>query len=1052
MKSVLNFFISTRLTFILLLIFALSMGVATFIEEKLDTITAQLLVYQAKWFEVLLVLMAINFIGNISRFRMFSFKKISGLTFHLAFVLMIIGAGLTRYIGFEGNLHIREGQSNNVLFSSVPYLQMVASNGTDSLRYERKLVLSEALGNGFNIKQELPGLGDLEVNYKKYFKNATESIVENTSGGKDLLEVLYAVNNDQHTEYLPFNEVTRIGMVKLALNTDADSSAIRVDFQNNKASLIAPFEMYRMQMSGVPADTIPAGTLVESDPNSYFTAQGVSFMFKRFYRQAARQIVPGSPDQPSAAALFLDVTYKGKTEEMIVFGGSGYLPKFSSVIIEGIKVDISYGDKEIKLPFSLYLNDFILDRYAGSMSPSSYASEVTLLDPRKNLEERHRIYMNNVLDYGGYRFFQSSYDTDEKGTILSVNHDFWGTWVSYLGYFLLGVGFVLNLISKNSRFRIVSGYIRDLRLKRKALAGIVLFFALLSPAILRAQNSTQKPIDKEHAERFGKVMVQTFDGRFEPIHTLAIDVLHKISRKDHFEAPGKGDLTPLQVFVDMIVDGNYWQNQKMIYIREKSVRDVLGIQGKHASIMDFYDQNSKYKLAQYTETSFRKKQAEQNSFDREIIRLDERVNVYFQTINGSMLRIFPVKGSPTHKWISPFDTVAFMPLTGEITAFSADLGLPQMSYNSLFRLYMTRCIEATQSGDYTIPNKILGIIEASQRQYTPEHILPTENHIKLEIFYNNANIFILLRNVFGLLSVILLGLAFLDVLRSKRSKTLDLLMNIFIGMLAMGFLYHTFGMGLRWYLSGHAPWSNGYEALLLMSWGSLLAGFLFMRYSKITLAATVLLAASMLMTASHSSYDPQLTNLQPVLKSYWLIIHVAAITISYGFLALGFALGMINLFIMLFKNQRNKEKLSLLVQELTYINEMNLTIGLFLATLGTFLGGVWANESWGRYWGWDAKETWALVIVIAYTIVLHFRMIPKMKSVFTFNVGSVIAFASVLMTFIGVNYYLSKGLHSYAADDTPVFPIWAWIMIFSVILLMVLAGLKENRNNKENKG
>jgi cytochrome c-type biogenesis protein CcsB len=255
-------------------------------------------------------------------------------------------------------------------------------------------------------------------------------------------------------------------------------------------------------------------------------------------------------------------------------------------------------------------------------------------------------------------------------------------------------------------------------------------------------------------------------------------------------------------------------------------------------------------------------------------------------------------------------------------------------------------------------------------------------------------------------------------------------------------------MILRWYLTGHAPWSNGYESLILVAWGGLLAGFSFVRYSKITLAATALLAFFTLMTASHSSYDPQLTNLQPVLKSYWLIIHVATLTISYGFLGLGFILGMMNVFLTLFKTVKNRLQLDLLISELTSINEMNLIIGLVLATVGTFLGGVWANESWGRYWGWDAKETWALIIVIAYTLVLHLRFIPRLKSAFVFNVASVIAFGSVIMTFIGVNYYLSKGMHSYAAGDTPAFPLWGWITILSVIALMIFAGLRQRFINK----
>jgi cytochrome c-type biogenesis protein CcsB len=288
----------------------------------------------------------------------------------------------------------------------------------------------------------------------------------------------------------------------------------------------------------------------------------------------------------------------------------------------------------------------------------------------------------------------------------------------------------------------------------------------------------------------------------------------------------------------------------------------------------------------------------------------------------------------------------------------------------------------------------------------------------------------------------------MDNLRAKKNRILSLVLNVAIAFLAVAFLYHTYGMIMRWYLSGHAPWSNGYEALVLVSWSSLLAGFSFMRYSKITLAATALLAFFTLMTAGHSSYDPQLTNLQPVLKSYWLIIHVATLTISYGFLGLGFVLGLFNMGIYLVKNPKNATRLSLISKELTHINEMNLTIGLLLATVGTFLGGVWANESWGRYWGWDAKETWALIITIVYTIILHLRLAPKMKGEYVFNLASIFGFGSVLMTFIGVNYYFTKGMHSYASGETPVFPMWAWITILGLVTFIVAAGIRQRKNKK----
>jgi cytochrome c-type biogenesis protein CcsB len=418
------------------------------------------------------------------------------------------------------------------------------------------------------------------------------------------------------------------------------------------------------------------------------------------------------------------------------------------------------------------------------------------------------------------------------------------------------------------------------------------------------------------------------------------------------------------------------------------------------------------------------------------------VNILISVLNGSMLKIFPLQGSDNNKWISLADTMAYAPLTGQFSEMIYDLHLSKPTYSNLLRYYLESEFDAIHSGDYTMCNKLIGIIERMQRQGVSEQVLPSSSMINLEIKYNKLQIFVLLRNCYGLLSIALLLLAFVDSLRVKRSRLIRYALSFFIALLGIAFLCHTIGMAMRWYLSGHAPWSNGYEALLLIAWASLLAGFTFIRYSKITIAATALLAFSILMTASHSSYDPQLTNLQPVLKSYWLVIHVAVITISYGFLALGFILGLINIFLLLFKSKTNAQRSDLLIEELTNTNEISLTVGLFLATLGTFLGGVWANESWGRYWGWDAKETWALVIIITYAIILHLRLVPKLQSIILFNAASIIGFGSVVMTFVGVNYYLSKGMHSYAADDKTVFPLWGWLVIFTLIMLILLAGLK----------
>lgn len=269
--------------------------------------------------------------------------------------------------------------------------------------------------------------------------------------------------------------------------------------------------------------------------------------------------------------------------------------------------------------------------------------------------------------------------------------------------------------------------------------------------------------------------------------------------------------------------------------------------------------------------------------------------------------------------------------------------------------------------------------------------------------------------------------------------------NILAGILFLAFIAHTGGLGLRWYIAGHAPWSNGYESMIFIGWASMLAGFSFYKRAPIALGATAILTFLILYVAHLSWMNPEITNLVPVLKSYWLTIHVAVITASYGFLALGGFLGILNLIFMLLQTNKNKDRIQLKIKELSRINEATLIAGLYLLTIGTFLGGIWANESWGRYWGWDPKETWAFVTILLYAFVVHMRMIPGLKSLYAFNVGSIFAYFSVLMTYFGVNYYLS-GLHSYAQGDTVPIPNFVYYSVAGLLALAISAYFAERKH------
>jgi cytochrome c-type biogenesis protein CcsB len=1048
MKKILNILFSSKTMVLLVVASAVAMGAGTFIEDKYDTLTARTLIYDSRWFEALFILMAINFIGHIQSYQMLRKDKIGGLVFHLAFVIMILGAGITRYFGSEGMMRIREGESSNILFSSEEYLQVNVNDKGSELKKEFQKSFGRYITNNFNENINTTNGEPISIKLKEYIANATEQFKDHSEGGTDILELVVASESGRRKVLINRGEAINLGMVTISFDAGDNVDALKVSGDEGSLKIYSPYEMTRTNMASQTSDTIPHDSLSAFNTKILYSVNGAVFFFTNYHKSAVKEIVKSETDETGFDALIFDVKSGNKTKQIPLMFSPGQVAEFSDFNVGSHSLQLAYGKKAIELPFSIHLNDFILERYPGSESPSSYASEVTVNDPRNNFTMNHRIFMNNVLDYDHYRFFQSSYDQDEQGTILSVNHDYWGTLVSYIGYTLLALGFVITLMTKRSRFLTLSHSINSIRTKRKTMILPLLGIILLANAT-NVKASDSHVVSKEHAEKFSHLIVQTVDGRFEPVHSMAYDVMHKITRKDKFNIEGKGELDAIQVFMDIIINPEFWKSQPLVYIKEQSVKDKIGVKEGNARLQDFFDEEGNYKLKDAVNEAFRKKPAERNLFDKEVTKVDERVNIFMMVIRGSILKVFPEQHSPNHKWLSWDEEDAFKPLTGVLKVINKDLKLQELNYSNLMKAYFMELIKATQTDDYSSAEKILSYISGAQRSEDNGTILPSEFKINAEINYNKAQVFIFLRDVYSVLSMILLLFAFIDNVKNEKSKIITAILNVSIFILGIAFAYHTFGMIWRAYLLGYAPWSNGYEALLLVSWGTLLAGFIFGRYAKISLAATALLAFFILMTASHSSYDPQLTNLTPVLKSYWLIIHVAVLTISYGFLGLGFVLGLINLFLYTFKNKKNYHRLDLLIQELSWINEMNLTIGLVLATVGTFLGGVWANESWGRYWGWDAKETWALIIVLTYTLVLHLRMIPKMNGKYLFNIASILSFGSVLMTFFGVNYFLSKGMHSYGAGDKAIFPVWAWIAIGCIVLLMVIARIKEKSVQKQ---
>jgi cytochrome c-type biogenesis protein CcsB len=353
---------------------------------------------------------------------------------------------------------------------------------------------------------------------------------------------------------------------------------------------------------------------------------------------------------------------------------------------------------------------------------------------------------------------------------------------------------------------------------------------------------------------------------------------------------------------------------------------------------------------------------------------------------------------------------------------------------------MTRgFINSVIEANYKEANKFIDII-AQYQQKAGAGITPSKSVVDNEILFNKLGIFPKITIAYVSLGFILFIISFLTVFNKKwSSKKVNT--SIFI-ILAILFAIQTFAMGGRWYISGHAPWSNTYESLIYIAWSAMFAGLFFFRKSLMALSATVVMAGVFMFTAHLSGIDPQITNLVPVLKSYWLTIHVSIITGSYGFLAIGAMLGFMSLLLFIFRDGKN-QNIDHTIKHITAINEAALILGIAMLVVGNFIGGVWANESWGRYWGWDPKETWAWVSIIVYAFVLHVRMVPKLNTPYIFSALSTVAFASILMTYFGVNFYLS-GMHSYATGDPVPIPMWVYVITIVVISVITLAYKKRD--------
>ena len=1044
-KKIFNLLFSTRLTGILFIVFAIAMAVGTFLDAGQDTSPtpySRTLIFNALWFELIMLFFIINFTGNIFKYKLLSLKKWPVLLLHFSWIFIILGAFITRYFGYEGIMSIREGQTENTFISEKTYIQLYVDGDylIDGIPQRKKIEesvdFSPRLNNKFKTNL-VYGEQDINIELVEFIAGAEKDIIPNSSG-EEYLKIVEAGDGVPHNHFLKVGEVQSLHNVLYALNKPT-KGAVNITYTNNAELFIeSPFEGEYMIMASGTNGILEKNKKQVLNLRSRYLIGNQAIVFPKNVVRGVFDIVQKSEilkSDEDGVALKISTPNEVKTIKML--GGKGINSPFEEFVIGGLNFNIRYGAKVYDLPFSIKLNDFIADKYPGSEnSYSSFASEVTVIDDKPF---DFRIFMNNILNHQGYRFFQASFDPDEQGTILSVNKDALGTFVTYLGYILLYIGLMAIMFARFTRFDFLRNQILKVKKQKQKLTTVLLLltslnlFSQTNESHLHVKTEVEiidsilrkNIVPKDEALKFGNIVIQDISGRMMPVNTFASEFLRKLSKKDYYS-----EFDANQIFLSIQESPLLWYNIPVIYLKMKkgdSIRSIIGVDKskKHVSLVDFFTERGEYKLAPYLEDAY--KAQVPTGYQKEFKETDQRVNLLYNMIEGNSLKLFPIPNDDNNKWTTPKENIENPSLVKD--------SLYSNFINTGFKTYLYMLNEDKIMNEFSQSSNILQGILSAQYKFGGDVMLSPEK-IEAEVLYNKYDIFKKLFSWYLYAGTFLFIVLIIQIF--KNNRLINISINVFKVAIIFLFVLHTLSLIWRWYISGHAPWSDAYESMIYVAWATMFFGLAFGRKSDLTLASTTFIVSMILMIAHWSWMDPAIANLQPVLDSYWLMIHVAVIVGSYGPFALSMILGFVSLFLMILTNSSNRQIMKLNIKELTLINEMSLTVGLVMLTIGNFLGGMWANESWGRYWGWDPKETWALISIMVYAFVLHMRLIPGLKSRFVYSIASILSFASILMTYFGVNFYLA-GLHSYAKDDQQISFLYSGITLLVVVIMGVLA-------------
>lgn len=648
---------------------------------------------------------------------------------------------------------------------------------------------------------------------------------------------------------------------------------------------------------------------------------------------------------------------------------------------------INKGGEKCTLPFSISLEDFEIIYYKGTRAPMDYVSRITVSAENNSESLEGEISMNKIFSFMNYRFYQSGYDANGQGIVLSVSHDPYGIGITYTGYSILLVSIILFFLNPQSTFRqLMKSYRNNSQGIKKECSILFLLFISTFPMgsrAMAADHPLPKTLPRETAGRFGDLYI-LYNDRICPLQTFARDFTIKLYGKPTYHG-----LTSEQVLTGWLFYYDSWKNEPVIRIKSNEARRLLDIKGQYASVKDFAGSTNEYKL----EDAMRQIHLGRQITDRKgIEEANEKFNIISMVCTGALMKIFPYRDAKgnTLQWYAQSDRLPH------------EMGNEQWTFTRKAMNYVHEQIVMKRFDEV---NRLLNKIKQYQQKECGE-ALPSASRFKAEKLYNQFDY----SKPIAILCLCIGLFAFIYYCRCTVTEkniccSLAFIFNL---LLCSIFIYLSMTIVLRGYVSNHLPLSNGFETMQFMAWCTVLLTFFLQRKFTLSVPFGFLLCGLTLLVSMFGEQNPRITQLMPVLQSPLLSIHVVAIMTAYSLLAFIMLNGITAVVL-----HYSTENCETAIDFLQRISRLILYPAVFLLTIGIFIGAVWANVSWGRYWGWDPKEVWALITMLVYALALHPASLKWFRYPMFFHVFGIVAFLTVLITYFGVNFLLG-GMHSYA--------------------------------------